>query len=198
MSIQSHRTVAGVGELSITEARSGARASSEIEVNVIFTDSESTLAALEMAGSLASNLGARINLVAAQVVPLVFPLTRPPVAVDYTEQRLLDLAYRGGQGPLETSVQLYLCRDKRQALLRALKPKSLVVIGGKARWWPTKESKLAGVLRSNGHQVVVANSNDKRRGAERRRRAPRGYPRKEATVGNAHQSRKYWWTKTRI
>jgi len=167
-------------------------------VNVIFTDSESTLAALEMAGSLASNLGARINLVAAQVVPLVFPLTRPPVAVDYTEQRLLDLAYRGAQGPLETSVQLYLCRDKRQALLRALKPKSLVVIGGKARWWPTKESKLAGVLRSNGHQVVVANSNDKRRGAERRRRAPRGYPRKEATVGNAHQSRKYWWTKTRI
>jgi len=69
MSIQSHRTVAGVGELSITEARSGARASSEIEVNVIFTDSESTLAALEMAGSLARNLGARINLVAAQSCP---------------------------------------------------------------------------------------------------------------------------------
>jgi len=118
---------------------------------------------------------------------------------DYTEQRLLDLAYRGAQGPLETSVQLYLCRDKRQALLRALKPKSLVVIGGKARWWPTKESKLAGVLRSIGHQVVVANSNDKAcRGAERRGRAPRGYGRKEATAGNAQQGRKYWWTNTGI
>ena len=157
MSIQIRGALTGVGEHAIAEGRNEASASFAIEVNVIFTDSESTLAALKMAGSLACNLGARINLVAAQVVPLVFPLTRPPVAVDYTEQRLLDLAYRGAQGPLETSIQLHLCRDKRQALLRALKPKSLVVIGGKSRWWPTKERKLAEVLRSKGHEVVVAN-----------------------------------------
>jgi hypothetical protein len=49
------------------------------------------------------------------------------------------------------------CQDKRQALLRVLKPKSLVVIGAKSRWWPTEECKLAEVLRSKGHEVVVAN-----------------------------------------
>src|SRR2546425_1272771 len=157
MSIQVHRTLTAIGAHAITDGRSEASASFAIEVNVIFTDFESTLAALKMAGSLACNLGPRINLVAAQVGPLVFPLTRPPVAVDYTEQRLLDLAYRGAQGPLETSVQLYLCRDKRQVLLRVLKPKSLVVIGAKCRWWPTEESKLAEALRSNGQEVVFAN-----------------------------------------
>src|SRR5437867_4307879 len=67
----------------------------QLEVNVIFTNTKGTLAALGMAGRLACNLGARINLVRAQVVPLAFPLTRPPVSIAFTEQRLLELAYRG-------------------------------------------------------------------------------------------------------
>ncbi len=133
-----------------------AGASAKLEVNVIFTNTQGTLAALKMAGYLACNLGARINLVVAQVVPLPFPLTRPPVSVAFTEQRLLDVACQGAQGPLETAVNLYLCRDRGQALLRALKPRSLVVIGGRARWWPTAESRLATMIRSKGHQVIFA------------------------------------------
>jgi len=54
---------------------------------------------------------------------------RPPVSIPFTEQRLFDLACQGVQGPFETLVCLYFCRDKRQILSQVLKPKSLVVIG---------------------------------------------------------------------
>lgn len=142
---------------SVTQDRAAeAGPSTDLEVNVIFTDDEGTLTALKTAGALAHDLRARINLLVFQVVPLAFPLTRPPVSIPLTEQRLLDLACQGAQGPLDTDVHLYLCRDKRQVLLQVLTPKSLVVIGGRRRSWPTRESRLARTLRSKGHQVIFA------------------------------------------
>src|SRR5216683_192156 len=84
------------------EARQADRGS-ELEINVIFTDSDGALAALKLAGNLAYNLGARIHLQVPQVVPLHFPLTRPPISIAFTQQRLLELAYQGAQGPLETA-----------------------------------------------------------------------------------------------
>ena len=145
-----------LGQRSITREAVDADRESKLEINIIFTDTEGALAALRLAGDLACNLAARINLLVLQVVPLSFPLTRPPVSIPFTEQRLLELAYQGVQGPLETDIHLYLCRDKQQVLSRVLMPKSLVIIGGKEGWWPTRESTLARMLRSQGHQVVLA------------------------------------------
>ncbi len=156
MSSQIDRTFIELWQRSVTQETTEATANSELEVNVIFTDSQGTLAALRMAGDLACSLGARINLLAPHVVPLAFPLARPPVSVPFTEQRLLDLACQGAQGPLETAVHLYLCRDKQQVLLQVLKPKSLVIIGGRKRWWRTQEQGLERMLRSKGHQVILA------------------------------------------
>jgi hypothetical protein len=138
------------------KAAAAAEPTSDLEVNVIFTDRGGTLAALKTAGALALNLRARINLLAFQVVPLAFPLARPPVSIPFSQQRLLDLASQGAQGHLDTAVQLYICRNERQALLQVLRPKSVVVIGSRKRWWPTQESKLARMLRSQGHQVIFA------------------------------------------
>ena len=39
--------------------------------------------------------------------------------------------------PVETIVRLYLCRDRFETLQAVLRPRSLVVIGGRRRWWPT-------------------------------------------------------------
>lgn len=128
----------------------------KLEVNVLFTDTRGTLAALQTAGTLARNLGASINIVVAQAVPYVLPLERPPVSVAFTEQELLELVSQGAQGPLETNVQLYLCRDKRQTLLQVLRPKSLVVVGGRTCWWPTWETRLAKALWSRGCHVILA------------------------------------------
>ena len=155
--MKSHPKLLELWARSVTQDRAAeADPSTDLEVNVIFTDDEGTLTALKTAGALAHNLRARINLLVFQVVPLAFPLQRPPVSIPFTEQRLLDLASQGAQGPLDTTVHLYLCRDMRQVLLQVLRPKSLVVIGGRKSWWRTKESRLARRLRSEGHEVVFA------------------------------------------
>jgi len=128
----------------------------KLEVNVIFTTEVATLAALKTAGDLGADLDARINLIAAHAVPLAFPVNRPPVSVDFTLRRLKDLACRGAQGDLETSINLYLCRDRRQALLHALAPGALVVIGEKRPWWCSESTRIAKILARHGHRVIFA------------------------------------------
>lgn len=126
----------------------------ELVVNVIFTTEAGTLAALKAAGDLGCDLNARINLIVAQAVPLAFPVDHPPVAVDFTERRLKALASLGAQGDVETSVMLYLCRDRQRALLQALPPRSLVVIGEKRRWWGSETTRITESLERNGHRVL--------------------------------------------
>ena len=123
----------------------------KLNITVVFTAVETTLAALKEAGALASSLGARITLLVPQVVPYPLPLESPPVLVEFNEKRFRVMA---SQSPVETSVQIYLCRDRFEALHSALKPGALVVVGGKKRWWPTKDEALARQLRRAGHEVI--------------------------------------------
>jgi hypothetical protein len=131
-----------------------AEATSQLGVQVIFTSEQGTRAALRAAAALASDLRVLVNLLAFQHVPLSFPLSRPPVSIAFSQQRLVDLA---NQAPsLSTVVRLYLCRNKRLALAQALPPGSLVVVGGKRRAWPTREERLEKQLARLGHQVIFA------------------------------------------
>jgi hypothetical protein len=157
MSNQIDRSSTDLGECSIPPGRAAeTNSGNELEINVIFTDHLGTFGALKTAGGLAHQLQAHINLVVPGVVPYAFPLASPPVSIPFTERRLLDLARQGAQGSVVISVQVYLCRDRRLCLLAALKPQSLVVVGGRARWWPTKETKLARMLQFAGHHVIFA------------------------------------------
>jgi len=124
-----------------------------LQIAVIFTTDEGTRAALRMAASLASGWTARVRILVAQVVPFPLPLASPPVLIDFNERRFQALAE---QSPVETSVNLYLCRDRIETLLSALAPRSLIVIGGRKRWWPTAETRLAAALRRGGHDVLFA------------------------------------------
>src|ERR1039457_6929308 len=117
-----------------------------LEVNVIFTDPQATVAALKTAGSLARDLGACIRVRAAITVPYALLLEKPPVSADFIEKFLSDLVCRMELGPFEPSVHLYLCRDQVETLLQALRPNSLVVIGGRKHWWPTAERRMARAL----------------------------------------------------
>ena len=108
---------------------------------------------LRKASSLASSLNCRINLVVPQVVPFPLPLASPPVLLDWNEKRFRVIA---GTSPVETTVQIYLCRDRVHTLLKALAPRSLVVVGDRKRWWwPTPEKRLARELRRAGHKVIL-------------------------------------------
>ena len=125
-----------------------------LEVNVIFTDPQATVAALKTAGSLARDLGACIRVRAALAVPYALPLNKPPVSAGFIEEFLSDLVCRLELDAFEPSVHLYLCRDQVETLLHVLSPNSLVVIGGRKHWWPTAERRAAKALRSKGHRVV--------------------------------------------
>ena len=129
----------------------GHEADRKLDIAVVFTSVESTLAALKDAGHLAHSLGARIILVVPQEVPFPAPLESPPVLVEFNENRFRAIA---SESPVETSVQIYLCRDRLETLLWALQPGSIVVLGGKKRWWPTKDERLARQLRRAGYEVL--------------------------------------------
>ena len=116
-----------------------------LNISVVFTSVESTLAALREAANLANCLGARITLLVPQPVPYALPLERPPVLLEFNEKRFRVIA---SESLVETSVRIFLCRDKVRTLISVLRPGSLVVVGGrKRRCWPTRDQKLARELR---------------------------------------------------
>ena len=124
-----------------------------LEVAVVFTSVEATVAALKRAGILASRLNGRIALLVPQLVPYPLPLESPPVLLDFNERRFRVIA---SECLVETSVRIYLCRDPLETLTAVLAPRSLVVIGGPKRWWPTREKSLTRKLRHAGHEVIFA------------------------------------------
>jgi hypothetical protein len=122
-----------------------------LNITVVFTSVRGTSAALRSAAALAMTLGARINLVVLQIVPYPLPLTSPPVLVDFSEGQLRNIA---SESPVDTTVLLYMCRDRLVTLPAVLKPHSLVILGGRGRWWLNPERSLARTLRRAGHDVI--------------------------------------------
>ncbi len=123
------------------------------EIHVIFTTPEATRAALQAAGTVAQCFKARIHFLVPQVVPMGFPLTRPPVSVAFAEQRALGLVYDCCI-TAATSIQIVLCGNRGQCLEKMLRPNSLVIIGSRKQWWRATEQRLARQLRSRGHSVI--------------------------------------------
>jgi hypothetical protein len=138
-------------ELGLPEAPSTEEQESRLNIAVIFTSVGATIAALKRAGTMAESLGARITLVVPQIVPYPLPLTSPPVLLEFQEKRFRNIA---SESPIDISVHLYLCRDELETLKTVLKPHSLVVIGGRKRFWLTREKSMARKLRRSGHDVI--------------------------------------------
>jgi hypothetical protein len=122
----------------------------KLDLKVIFTDLPKTAAALATARTMARGLGARITIMVAQTVPYPLPLAEPDVPVEFTERVLQSIAIE------DTTVEIYLCRDRNQTIRRALPPDSLVIVGARKRnWWPSWEHHLAKFLRQDGRRVLV-------------------------------------------
>ena len=136
----------------------GSISGDDLHVTVVFTTRQGTKAALRVAGSLAKDLGARIRLVVAEVVPFQLPLDRPPIAVDFLERQLCELVCASNIREGEVLIQLLLCRDEYECLRRMLPRRSLVVIGGEEHWWSRRTRKLERFLRHLGHHVIFISS----------------------------------------
>jgi hypothetical protein len=142
----------------VTQKPSTGFAEGPLEVNVIFTDQTSTAAALAVAQSFARELGAHIHLQFAVEVPFPLELERPGVSVPFLQEQLSKVLADVEKDGVEARAHLYLCRDRVHALQHALKPNSLVVIGGRKRWWPTPEGRIARALRARGHRIIYVDS----------------------------------------
>jgi hypothetical protein len=131
----------------------------KLNVHVVFTTLDGAKAAFRLAVKLARDLGARVTVLAAQVVPYPLPLERPPVPIEFTERALLRIV---SEEDMDTAIEVRLCRDSEETIREALVPESVVVMGGGRRWWPIREWMLAWRLRRDGHHVIYADSSDKR------------------------------------
>lgn len=123
-----------------------------LRITVVHTTMEATVVALQRAAELSARLSARISLIAPQVVPFPLPLSEPPVVRDFSESALRSLA---GHCPAGASVTIVLGRDLTEAVRTSLSPNSLVFLGARRGWWPTRERRLAGRLKKAGHEVIL-------------------------------------------
>ncbi len=122
------------------------------EVYVIFTTFRQTLRAAAVAHELANGVAASITVLDVRAVPYAAPVEEPTglspaETIAFEEQ----LRARG----IDARVEVCLCRDPVHVLPSALKEHSLVVVGGRHRWWPTRAERWRRRLEAQGHYVVL-------------------------------------------
>lgn len=123
-------------------------------VVALYTTPAATSLALETAWRLSGKPGEPVKLVVTLLVPYPLPLNRPPVSLESIGRLIRRVA---SDCAIDTAADLYLCRDRYEALRDHLPPRSLVVLGsGGPRWWGSPEDRLARWLQANGHTVVFA------------------------------------------
>jgi hypothetical protein len=125
----------------------------KLQLHLVFTGLATARAALAAATGYARGLGAQITILVTQVVPYPLPLEEPPVDLRLLERDLRALA---ADPPVETTIQIYLCRDRWETIRNALPRESTVIVGGRKCWWrPSTEQRLARLLRRDGHRVIL-------------------------------------------
>lgn len=128
------------------------QAPANLNLQVVFTTLAATAAAAKAASGLAHDLGARITILAAQVVPYPLPLEDPPVPAAFTERTLRQLMR---EQQIETAIQVFLCRDREETIREKLPPGSIVVLGMRRGWWPTRDRIFAWSLSRMGHRTIL-------------------------------------------
>jgi hypothetical protein len=132
---------------------SASNSNSRLELNVVFTTHAGTRAALVATTAWQSCLDARIVLWYAFGVPHAFPLDSPPVSPAFTEQRLTGLALNCC-ADREIEIQICHCRGERECLGSIIRSGSIILLGGRKRWWRTNEEGLTRFFDSRGYRAL--------------------------------------------
>ncbi len=123
-------------------------------VYVVFTDIEDTLNAVTAARRFVPAFGGHLTVVHFRPLDFGAPLDAPagisPAESEAFRERL---EAEGG----EVDVNVCVCRDARRALPSVIDPHSLVVVGGRHRWWPTAADRWRRMLEHEGYVVVFVN-----------------------------------------
>jgi hypothetical protein len=123
-----------------------------LAVTVLYTAVRPTLGALRRAASLARDLGASIRILNVRAVPYPLPLENPPTDREVLARNIRTLA--DGQA-ITTLIEICYGRDIVDSLLESLSPNSIVLIGVRRSWWPSRELRWAKKLTQCGHHVIV-------------------------------------------
>ena len=122
-------------------------------ITVVFTTWSATAAALRTAASLANGWKSSVTIVAAQVIPWPADLHHTNIPIAFNEDRLRGMA---AVCNVDTAVNVYLCRDRVETLLRYIPPERIVVLGARKSRWRNPDLRLARALRRAGFEVIVA------------------------------------------
>jgi hypothetical protein len=124
----------------------------KLRLHLIYTTPQATRTALRVAGQLANNLDATLELLVAHVVPFPLPLDHPATPAHFTEQSVSSLVADCGTA---IEVKVLLCRDREETLPRWLPGHAIVVIGRQRAWGPGSFSGLIRAVRRDRRQVIV-------------------------------------------
>jgi hypothetical protein len=129
-------------------------------VSVLFTTEEATLAAACVAAPLAAAMAVPLTVIHFRTIP--FPLFVDAAASlssidhDAFKERLQ------AQG-VDARVRVYLCRNRDSVIPMAFRGHSLIVLGGRRRWWPTAAERWRRRLEAAGHFVLFVDVRERRR-----------------------------------
>jgi hypothetical protein len=122
------------------------------DISVIYTTADETLAALRAADELARPLKRLVRLIDFRVVQVGAPVDAPTGRSPLETNGLLDRVRSQG---IDVQVEVYVCRDVRCAIPRVFTGHSLIVLGGRHHWWPTRTERLRQILDRRGHFVLL-------------------------------------------
>jgi len=121
-------------------------------VSVIYTDFDETLWAARVGAGLAKKMNVPLRVVHFRTVPRQLDVDRPdglsPIESEAFMARLLE------EG-ISARARVFLCRDEAKTIPYAFKPHSIVMIGGRHSWLPTRIERWRHALEDAGHFVVV-------------------------------------------
>jgi hypothetical protein len=123
-------------------------------VYVIFTSIDDTIAAVRIANELAEAMAVPLTLIHFRTVPYQLPVDAPNGLSPLETEAFVERVRAEG---FDLRVRVYLCRDERRAIPLAFKPHSLIVIGGRRRWWSRRSERCRRMLEAAGHFVVSVN-----------------------------------------
>jgi hypothetical protein len=126
-------------------------------VYVVFTSIDETLAAVRVAHGLSEALDVPLTVVHFRTIPFALPVDEPTgLSPVETDAFVTELRSEG----VDTRVKVFLCRDERGAIPVAFKPHSVIVMGGRRSWWPTRLERWRRTLEAAGHFVVFVEKAD--------------------------------------
>lgn len=119
------------------------------EVCVLFTTVEQTRHAVRVGHDLAQALAATLTLIDLRVTS--YPVRPDAPGADEPVKRFVEQLRWAGT---DIGARSFICGADHQAIPLAFRPHSIIVVGARRSWLPTRTERLRRALESAGHFVL--------------------------------------------